>query len=342
MKKIVRESVLLCLFLSLAVIVAPAAANNKLFAKGKWQVEFQAGWSPIAPANLNIMSDYWRHYLQFNYAQYYEILHQHYGNDFTYSGFYDRENLFPELKTILPLTLSIRYRLNRSLYLSLGLSYFKQTDTPQNSAAFQFQDSRPDTLGQNKYAERDYKYQYELAASGWVPALTIHYRVPLGQKSHFEVYLGGGPFFASCAYAHNSITKSTYPDGYWTTYEYNLRLQGNGVGIALSTGVRCGWQVSSHLEIFAGAGYDFRQASSIKGEASREIRRGDKESTPGAYTTSTWSGRWRIIHITNRTQWGTFEDDMLYIGENNPNYSLSNFTLDLSAFQLRWGISFLF
>jgi hypothetical protein len=119
-------------------------------------------------------------------------------------------------------------------------------------------------------------------------------------------------------------------------------LQGNGVGIALSTGARCGWQVSSHLEIFAAAEYDFRQTRSIKGEAIKEIRNGDKESNTASYTTSTWSGPWRIQHITYSSQWGTFEDDMLFIGKDNPNYSLSDFTLDLSAFQLRWGISFLF
>jgi len=342
MKKIVSKSVFLCLFLSLAVAAASAAENKKIFAKGKWQLELQADWSPIAPADLNTMSGYWRHYLQFNYSQYYEVLHQHYGSDFTYSASQDRENRFPELKTIFPLNLNIRYRLNHRIYLSLGLSYLKRLDTPQVSSAYLFQDSRPDNLNLFELSALALNYHYGLSASGWVPALTIHYRVPMGHKFHFEGYLGGGPFFASCAYAHNSISKSTYPDGYWTTNENNLRLKGNGVGIALSAGARCGLQVSSHLEIFAAAGYDYRQARSIKGEVIREIRRGDRESAPASYSTSIWSGPWRIQHIAYRTQWATFEDNMLFIGEDNPNYSLSDFGLDLSAFQLRWGVSFLF
>lgn len=338
MKKIVSQAICLCFFLALT----PAAGSNKLFAKGKWQLEFQAGWSPIAPADLNIMSNYWRHYLQFNYAQYYEVLHQYYGSDFTYMGFYDQENLFPELKTILPLTLSIRYRLNQRLYLSLGLSYFRQKDTPLNSSAFNFQDSRPDNLDLFQLSERALKYQFELAASGWVPALTIHYRLPLGQKFYFEGYLGGGPFFAACTYAHTSINTSTYPDGFWRTSESNLHAKGSSVGIALSAGLRCGWQLLKNLEIFTAAGYDFRQARSIKGKAVQEIRYGDKESVPGAYATTNWEGPWRIRHLTSGSQWGTFEDDLLYFGESYPNYTLRDFSLDLSAFQLRAGIAFCF
>jgi hypothetical protein len=288
------------------------------------------------------MSGYWRNYLQFNYSQYYEILHRHYGSDFTYSSSQDQGNRFPELKTVFPLNLNIRYRLNHRLYLSLGLSYFKQTNTPQNSSAFQFQDSRPDNLNLFELSALTLNYKFEHSASGWVPALTIHYRVPMGRKLYFEGYLGGGPFFAACVYAHNSLSKSTYPDEYWTTSENNLRLHGKGVGMALSFGARCSWRLSAHLEIFTAAGYDFRQAHSIKGEAIRESRRGDKESAPASYTTSTWSGPWHIQHVAYSSQWGTFEADMLFIGEDNPNYSLSNFTLDLSAFQLRWGISFVF
>lgn len=286
--------------------------------RSRWQVEFASAAVHPRPDDLNLQSA--------TDALLQKILLQNHNEDWGMNKEFGGG--FPSVKSTMPLSLRIKYRLNGWLALSLGVE--RQTGSGGDTPFFQYSDD---------YTRDRLEYPlYSLKYTTLAPTIGLH----LVQRRLFGGFSGGayitaGPVFADCRH------EKSWRWRYWEAISETSGLiqsfddtgetamKGTGTGYAVEIGARLGLRVFSRVELFVDGGYAFSRVGELSGSGS-ELRAGRREE---------WNGAWRIQretltllpdrpsyeYITNRPASG---------GEGG---QARDFSLDLSSFRLRLGLT---
>jgi hypothetical protein len=315
--------------------VPPLFASETEGKAFKIQIEFYGGFSMLNPIDLNQRSEYDTTYERYYTEDRYSYYHFLYGDYFTYSGQIEGE--FKKIKHALPMGVRVKYCLNPAISVSLGFRYLSKSEDSQVTHRYDVRSINPDavTFYDEFFFVRE-NTPYTLSVKGYAPLIGVHYKVRRNQPVNFEGYVSVGPFFAKCGFMRQRHYRQTNLYGYW--YEQNLtyEIEGKGTGIVLDAGVRMNVEVLKNIDLFIEGGYSYQRAGNVIGPGSRETVFTDLNSSE--YTeSSTWEGKWAVISGSFDSGWG--ELPYQFPSNEYGTEGLSGFSIDLSGFQLRIGVS---
>jgi hypothetical protein len=302
----------------------------------KFQIEFYGGFSLLNPVDLNRRVEYDHSYEQFFTEDRYRYYHSLYGNYFTYSG--QREGEFKKIKHALPMGIRIKYCLNSSISISFGFKYLSKEQNSRVTHRYDVRSVNPDAVYfYDEFSSTRENAPYTLSVSGYAPLVGIHYKVGRNRSINFEGYVTAGPLFAACRFARQRYYRLENSYGYWYEQSLTYEIEGKGTGIVLDAGVRVNIEVIKNIDLFIEGGYSYQRAGSISGPGRSETGYIDVNSS--GYTESgSWEGTWAIISGSLDREWGV--QPYRFPGSEYGTRGLSDFSLNLSGFQLRAGVSF--
>lgn len=335
MKHIPLILTLFILFLGSLFRVPSLCASETEGKTFKIQIEFYGGFSMLNPVDLNQRPEYDSIYERYYTEDRYSYYHFLYGDYFTYSGQIEGE--FKKIKHALPMGFRLKYCLNPAISVSVGFKYLSKNQDSQVIHQYDVRSINPDALFfYNEFSSVRENAPYTLSIKGYAPLIGVHYKVGRNQPVNFEGYVSVGPFFARCGIMRQRRYRQTNSYGYW--YERNLtyEIEGKGTGIALDAGLRMNIEVLKNIDLFIEGGYSYQRAGNVIGPGSSETVFTDLNSS--GYTESyTWEGKWAVISGSFDSGWG--ELPYQFPSNEYGTEGFSGFSIDLSGFQLRIGIS---
>jgi hypothetical protein len=300
------------------------------------QIEFYGGFSMVNPADLNLRSEYDNSYERFYTEDRYSYYHSLYGDFFTYSGQIEGE--FKKIKNALPFGFRLKYCVSPAISISLGFKYLSKSQDSQVTHRYDVRSINPDAVTfYDEFSSVRENDPYTLSVRGYAPLIGIHYKIGRNRSINFEGYASVGPLFAKCGFARHYRYRETNSYGYWYERTLTNEFEGKGTGIALDAGLRMNIGVLKNIDLFIEGGYSYQRAGNIIGPGSSEAGYTDLNSS--GYTQSyTWEGQWAVISGYIDREWG----ELLYqcpANEYDGTEGFSDFSINLSGFQLRMGVS---
>lgn len=318
MKKILILIVLLCL---LALFGFSKDSSNK-----KFQLEVISGLSALNPEDLNANANVYKQIVKFWYEDRYD-----YYEKVEYIQSYEtkKEGKFRTIKTALPFSLRFKYFVFQPLALSLGFKYFARS-AKSNS-------SHTTTISENDGTQTIYRREYSpftISAEAFSPLLGIHFEKRLHKGIGLEIYVCAGPLFGQCTYGYDLRSESKANGNVTGTSSYYLEEEGSGTGISLDGGIRLNYTISKHLGLFVGGGYAYQRVNDLEGPG-RNNSNGEIEE---------WEGEWGMKEYYAAEYWGVIDSITASNHWEWPESYLwvRKFKLDLSGFQIRFGIAYWF
>jgi len=302
--------------------------NQKIkpHAKG-FQIEIFSGLSFINPADLNLGPQYRREYWDFYRTQYYQAKMDRLPGYFVYSSV--NEGQFKTIKNAIPFGGRIKYFINPSLALSLGLKYFHQNQSSQARIRFELDDFYEGS--ESEIREVD---PLRIYFEGYIPMVGLHYIFARHSAFNVEAYLSAGLLFASCGYVSDEYVKNLDSSGFTRELEYIYDYRGSGTGYLLESGARFNLFISQTMGFFAEGSYSLQRVDEISGQGSYEYR--EKDSNSDGYSEKyEWDGKWVVNEGTTNRDYGSF-NYAYFEPEHNPLGS-DNFMLNLSGFSIKIG-----
>jgi hypothetical protein len=303
-------------------------------------LEVFGGFTPIRPADLNLLADYYNAYPLFFYSGQYDYLHAAYASRFTYSASRSGDDRLKGIRNGFPCGLRLKYALSRSFSLWLGLEYLKQNRLSSTSLRYQIDDRSYGLIQTTpEHVTADYP-DFFLGVSAWIPQVGVHLAKPLGKNWRLGGSIGAGPLLASCRSVVETGYRSQYINGYWSESHYLLEMKGTGVGWALELNAELRRRLSQRWSLFLAAGYAWRRAGAIEGEGHNQSLALDSNAVQDL-AENYWNGRWQRQTAFVQRYWGEFSQ--AYYGNYfSDSEAVENFALDLSAWQLKAGVAWTF
>jgi hypothetical protein len=299
----------------------------------KFQVELYGGISALNPADLNLRPEYAQAYEEYYYLGRYAAEDLRLGDLFNFS--FSKDGELRKLKSGGQLGVRVKYLLNRSMAVSVGFRYLNGSQ--DSNAAFQSNLSGvdPDTLmfSQERTLTRTYS-PYNLSARGFTPMVGFHYCWLSTPNLRLESYIAGGPLFAACRFERHLVYREESVIGYWRERTYAYTIEGSGTGFALDAGVRVHVKLYKNIGIFLEGGYSLQRAGDISGKGIYKYTFDDSNAERNTQV-STWEGKWVLVPAR-------LDSSIRYPASEYNAPELEGFSLDLSGFQARIGVSFTF
>ncbi|MCP4214108.1 MAG: hypothetical protein GY765_05600 [bacterium] len=336
-KKINRMPTALFLALCLLCIagIVRAADSAKEKKNQRFHIEIDGGYGIINPSDLNARTDFDIASDFFNTRDRYNHYQQMDPDFFSFSG--GMEGELKKIKHTLPLGFRLKYDLNSSVSLSLGIRFHSREETSRSVFNYHVQSVNPSgVLFYDEYTVSRENSPYILSAKGVCPMVGLHYRLNSHKALSFEGLVSGGVVFASCRFQRERTITSINSYGFGTEQKYDYEIDGKGTGIALEAALRMNLRVMKHLQFFLEGGYAYQKAGNITGGGS--IRRSNTDSeSEGIVSNGTWEGDWVMVTGAMRSEWGSV--DYSYPDIRRETDTTRDFTLDFSGPRLRVGIS---
>jgi len=300
----------------------------------KFQFELSGGWTEVHKLDLNHRPKY-DEALEEVYLNRYMDKENQLGDWFNFS--WKRDGKFKKIKGCYQINFRLKYWVNRSLAVSLGLKY---TAKKQNSVvAYQYdvESMNPDdVVFYTQYTLKRSYSPYILSAKGYAPMVGLHYALGRYSNLSFESYVAGGPFFVSSLLENEITHRYEYSHGYWYRQNYVSSLKGKGIGIAFDFGIRINLKVSNRTGLFLLGGYTWQKASKISGEYLFEEKLDDLNATGNSQKYST-KGQWILVPASFDASYKFISIVSLYDQED-----YECFTFSLTGVQVRVGLYFAF
>lgn len=297
----------------------------------RFQVEFYGSFTTLNPSDLNLFVDYDNSLQEFNYDSLLGYL-QSSGQIRSWNKTQE-ENRW-KIKSAFPLGGRLKYHFKNSLAVSIGFRYFSRTR--ESNIDFQY---RRNEIEGEQYTESMVYAPYSLSFEAYVPQVGIHLMKKFKGALIIEGFLSGGPLFVECQYLSdwNYEWYIRETDNFeYLVYQSSgsLTEKGTGTGIAIDLGGRINYPLVKNLRIFLEAGYAYQVVKNVSGSGS-EVN--------GSFST-TWDGQWAIKHERINAPWGELEAELptSHWPDGADDGKVRNFKLDLSGFQLKLGLAFLF
>jgi hypothetical protein len=305
--------------------VNPGETSDRGYHK-RFQVDLFGSFSTLAPSDLNLLVDHDNKIQEFFYDSYFAHLQ---GTGEVSSWTKSQEGNRNKIKSAFQLGFRLRYYLNDTLAVSIGLRYL----SGRRASNLEFEYTRNETAGDRQTEYLSYS-PYSLSATAIIPQLGVH--VMKNIKAFLvEGFFSAGPIFAECQYLAEwkyawRIVGEDYDFDPFET-EGILEEKGKGMGLSIDLGGRVQYPLFSGLGVFLEGGYSYQVVKKISGPG-REHR---------GEINDAWDGTWGVKKETVTAPWGTLESEFPtnYWPEGSADAKIRDFALDLSGFQIRLGLS---
>jgi len=303
--------------------------TSSMFSAGidwkKFQIELCGGFSMMEPKDLNLRSrtDEALYYLY--HDDYYDYLASR-GVGFSYTK--TRSDDFPLIKHAYSLGFRIKYHLLKNFGITLGFRYLHRDLEKDVVNQFSF----PYDYGNFKYSH--IYSPYTLNVRGYVPFIGVFAEFPLMGRLSAGGFFEGGFLYAECSFSQREY-EEWYSDEDILLERASviyLEEEGSGSSFTLTGGLRITLDLGRFSPFIEGS-YAYQEIKELSGPG--------KELT-GDLLENTWEGDWGIKQGTAEELWGdaTYQFPSNYWESGITGYR--DFTLDLSGFQIRMGISYRF
>jgi hypothetical protein len=304
----------------------------------KYMIEVYGGYSLLNPVDLNYRPQYDHTYEKFYTEDRYSYYHSQAGDFFTYTA--QNEGEYKEIKHALPMGVRFKIRLDRIFWFSVGLKYVARTENSNVTHRYDIHSVDPD--GMLFFDESTILREnspYSLSVKGYLPTVGIHYTPSLNRLVNAEWYITAGIIFASCEFSRQRLYRETDNYGYWYESNRSYMIKGKGAELAFDAGARLNIKVNRSFYVFIDGSYAFQRVDNISGPGYEELH--IQDANDDGYTTRTeWEGTWAVIKSDLINEWGN--EEYLFPSNQYGTRNLREFKLDLSGFQFRLGIAFMF
>lgn len=308
------------------MLLTASILSGEAVKKSEVYFEFFYGYSFISPSDLNLNSVYNNRY--FNY--YYNLYRDNYNNvncRATSSGI---NGEFKELKKNSIFGGRIKYyfpsNTKRSKWaVSLSFKYLYGISDSSAELEYKFDD-----FFSGEYTNTRKIDPFRLYIKGYVPQMGIHYTILDNNSISLETFFSAGKIFASCGSFEQYYFKRTENTDYIYELEIILDNDGKGRGLSLETGLKLEANLFKSIGIFIEGGYSYQKISKVHGNAMYK-RSAKDNNTDGYIEQYNWSEDWVI------QEYSLGKRHEVYHGPDQD--SLTDFTLDLSGFYIRIGLS---
>lgn len=311
------------------------APEGKTKRRRRFKLEIYGGYSALDPADLNRRAITHRDGQKYWFDDAYT-----YWKNLGYITTYYRkeEGEFREIKNAFPFGLRLKYYLNKSFALSLGYKYISKTEISNFTGKYTIVESSGED-----YVYRSDTTPFILSVKGMTPMLGVHFEKKLSPAVDIEGFITGGPLFGKNTFSFDDYEEQNHELDLGEDfnrfilkdiYERYVKEEGEGTGFALELGARLNFKIKNNFQIFIESVYAYQQVKNLRGPGIETING----------VTKTWEGEWGMKEWTRERPWGNMYSlaPSNYWLEDHNDLRAGDFTLDLSGFQLRIGVSYKF
>jgi hypothetical protein len=300
-------------FIKAAVLLVIIGFQMVVFCKDKrFKLELSSNLLFASPDHFNTLPETEQQFLSFYFDPVYDSA--------------NTRGSFNSIHSLFSVNTRLNYVLSSKFYLSVGFSYLWRNQISKNHITYTRDDDWRIVTDVLDYPEM------VMQVRALIPALGIHYSLPVSSKVTIIGSLTGGPVFASLNYSNEVIQTitsdfgdSTFP--FWNS-EKSLTMEGQGTGISLTGNIRLEQDFSRSLGIAIEGGYAWQRVGKISGDGSMTI--------DGIRTD--FSGEWGLVKEDILTAWG--EIQLIFPTNNWDEFGQTSedFILDLSGFYINIGV----
>jgi hypothetical protein len=297
--------------------------------KNRFQVEFFGGYSALNPADLNLRAEREKQSDSFREDNLNYLINIGEISSYTQNS----EGDYKKIKNAAPFGFRLKYFLNKSTAISLGLEYMSKNQTSNIKREY-ILDIGP---GATYSIHRDIS-PYTISTKGYIPTLGIHLGKKITRSLEIEGFISGGLVFAECGLLWEFQAMDVLDAGI-DLYESETSLQdaqlnGKGTGFALKGGARINIDMGKNIGLFIEGEYAHQEINNLSGPG----------SNTEDFVTETWNAEWGVKGNLVVRDWGT----IYYVWPSNywlkehKDYRIGDFKLDLSGFRMKIGIFYRF
>ena len=317
-----KKWLVLCLAVFFLISSGFAGGKNEK----KFQVELFGGYTTLNPEDLNSRPNTHEQGIQFWNDDYYAFSVK---NGYIKSFSTEQSGGFKTIDNAVPFGFRLKYSLSKSLSLSFGIKYLSRSAA--SYAKYEYSIIERNGLESTYMA--DWK-PLKISAKGFTPLLGVHFEKVLSKAVGLEIYITGGPLFSRIRLGIDREAESTY-DG--TVLEHDIwevDERGKGIGYAIDGGIRLNIEIGKNIALFVEGGYAYQVVNRLSGPG-YENRNG---------VVNEWEGDWGMKEYYFDRYWGTIDLSVAsnYWEDGDDYLWVKGFSLDLSGFQARVGISYRF
>jgi hypothetical protein len=223
----------------------------------------------------------------------------------------------------------LKYFLNKSTAISLGLEYMSRDQTSNIKRQYILAISP----GAAYSIHRDIS-PYSISTKGYIPTSGIHLGKRITRSLEIEGFISGGIIFAECGLLWEYQGMEVLEVGIeLDDPDFSLQdaqLNGKGTGFALKGGARINIDMGKNVGLFLEGEYAHQEINNLSGPG----------SNTEDFVTETWNAEWGVKGNLVVTDWGT----VYYVWPSNywrrehKDYRIGDFKLDLSGFRMKIGI----
>jgi len=313
-------------FMVVSAFCLPAASRGN---KSKFQVQLYGGLSNFQPKDFNMIAGTDTKVQNFMYDVYYNYLF----NNHSIVGWSKNQSMnYGEIKSGVPLGFRLKYKINSSLSVSLGLKYLLSKRNSDPSYDYERRET-----AEYRYVDAKTYDEYALSVNAAAPLVGLHVGKKLEGGMDIEGFICGGPLFGRCRYKSdwNSSWTEIASDYSIVLYRDNgsIEERGTGAGFILEGGLNLNIEMGRSLGLFIEGVYAFQKISSLSGTGFRQ--RGN--------SITTWEGEWGMKKEEIQSFWVgnlpvEYPTNLWESGEQKSR----DFRLDLSGLEFRVGLMFRF
>jgi len=304
----------------------------------KLKLEFYGGYSSLNPSDLNTNANYYEKYYDWYYGNQYLYCSSVYGDYFQSTG--SKSGEFQKINRAFPLGVRIKYYVTSRLALSLGFQYVTKEETSSIKYQYDVRSTIPDDPQFIEDFIRTLEFSpLSITLKGYTPLLGIHYTIPLFQTFHLEGFVTGGILFARFKYSSKNIYGYSNIYEFWEESVSEYGYEGKGTGYTLGAGVRVEWHALRNFGLFIEGGYSLQKAGQIFGPYTYDYCYRDCNASEICDPTINYEGYWGLSSVYINREWGGFSGKRLQLFSDSTDSQVGDFHLDLSGFQIRFGLS---
>lgn len=325
--------------LIIQVFLAAAAALWAREPRRGWFVEGAAGFSLLAPADLNARAEGQQRRVDFLYREGYEAQQRYSGGAFSVALEEPEGSGLQGLSGGFPVSLRVGRALGPRVAVFAGLQFLDRRKTSWLRQVYRVSDRRPDQVtAPGSYVVEVGFPEYLLAARAWIPQLGVMLDLVQGRSWTASVVLDAGPMLASLRTMELQHYKKTDADGYWTEWQQAYDMKGRGIAVALEAAARLALQILPRLSLRIEGGYALRRGARFSGPGAYAYQYRDANAAQNPQRSQWQDGAWRTRRIELLREWGGLEYTLS--GNELAGYpDAEKFRLDLSGWQLSAGFS---
>ena len=315
-------NVLSCAILTVGLLLGlsrPVDAQSPTAPPHTWQIEAVGGFVSLAADALNSRVAYDTAFI--NYLSTAQIQQQHEGE-------------LLQVTEANPIAVRMLRRLSRHWSVGAGFSFFTTQQPSSASASYRYTviDPRAQEY-QREFSQTLSVDPLVLTVHDYLPHGVVRYDVVLAKRLQLGASLHAGWVVADCEIARTQGTQGGF---YPTSRLVELAMTGRGGGLAGEAFLSAQLSLARRLGLVLEGGYALHQVKKVTGAQHTTVQIQDGEATAVELEQASQSeGRWVSQPVTVQTSSGSWQGSVPAIGTQG-----SPFTLNLSGWQVRVGVSF--